>query len=141
MAEMNAPEFGEYVAGLCRRDGRTDVRRITGVNGLGADVPGRLPDGRTAVVKCVPENGDRPVAGHDLREFHDGARTQFGAEATVLVLLGPLSEHERRVAARRGLTLIDADRLEAWVRGTTLSALLEPADGRSRTHRRPAHDD
>ncbi|MEV8096913.1 restriction endonuclease [Kitasatospora sp. NPDC085879] len=137
--EMTAPEFEEYIADLCRRDGCTDVQRVRG-DTLGGQITGYLPDGRKAALKRNRECGDRPVDAHSLRTFDDAARAQLGAEVTILVVLGPLNKHARRTAARRGLTLIDVDRLESWMRGTTLSALLAPRTGRSGTNRTSAHD-
>ncbi|MEV6207930.1 restriction endonuclease [Kitasatospora sp. NPDC051914] len=136
--EMNASEFEEYIAGLCRRDGCTDVQRVRG-DTLGGQLTGCLPDGRKAAVKCTRECGDRPVDARHLRTFDDAARARLGAEVTVLVALGPLGKHERRTAARRRLTLIDVDRLESWMKGTPLSALLAPETGRSGMHRTSTH--
>jgi restriction system protein len=47
--KMSGTEFEELVAALCRRDGCTDVRRVGGAGDNGADVTGRLPDGRTVI--------------------------------------------------------------------------------------------
>ncbi|MEU9207866.1 restriction endonuclease [Streptomyces sp. NPDC048415] len=44
---MTGTQFEELVASLCRRDGCTEVRRVGGSHDNGADVLGRLPDGRT----------------------------------------------------------------------------------------------
>ncbi|WP_327488404.1 restriction endonuclease [Streptomyces sp. SLBN-115] len=38
---MHDRQFEEFVAGLCRRDGCTDVKRVGGAGDLGADVSGR----------------------------------------------------------------------------------------------------
>ncbi|WP_231976105.1 DUF2034 domain-containing protein [Streptomyces sp. 3214.6] len=48
---MTGTEFEELVADLCRRDGCTEVRRVGGSHDNGADVVGRLPDGRTMVIQ------------------------------------------------------------------------------------------
>ncbi|MFF3418872.1 restriction endonuclease [Streptomyces sp. NPDC002698] len=49
---MTGTEFEERVASSCRRDGCTEVRRVGGPHGKGADVLGRLPDGRAMVIRC-----------------------------------------------------------------------------------------
>ncbi|GAB2766682.1 restriction endonuclease [Streptomyces bullii] len=49
---MSGTEFEEAVAELCRRDGCTQVRRVGGTGDNGADVLGRLPDGRSMVIQC-----------------------------------------------------------------------------------------
>lgn len=91
-------EAPQYIAGLCRRDGCTGVRRITGGNTPAADVTGCLPDGRKTVVRCVRECGDRTVDPRRIRTFHDTDHAQLGAEVTILVVLGPLTQHEHRIA-------------------------------------------
>lgn len=138
--DMNRPEFEEYIAGLCRRDGCTDVRRGMG-DRRGGDMTGCLPDGRKVAVKCKRECEDSSWTDfRDIRSIDDAARTQLGADVAVFVVLGPITERGRKFAARRRLTLIDADRLEAWMRGTTLSALLEPQTGRRGANRPDAQD-
>ncbi|WP_316756144.1 hypothetical protein [Streptomyces herbicida] len=107
---------------------------------LGGDMTGYPPDGRKATVKCSRECGDRSVDARHVRTSDDAARAQLGAEVTIFLVLGPLNERERRTAARRHMTLIDVDRLESWMKGTTLSALLVPETGRPGTNRKNAHD-
>jgi restriction system protein len=138
---MDDLEFADRVADLCRRDGCTGVRRVTGTDGLGADVTGRLPDGRKVVVQCRRETGHSPVDSRGVRAFHDAARARLGADVAVLVGLGVLTGRARRSAARHRVTLIDVGRLESWNRGTPLSALLEPGIGRSGTNRKRVRDD
>jgi hypothetical protein len=50
---MDDREFEQYIAGLCRRDGCTDVQRVGGAGDLGADVIGYLPDGRKIVASAA----------------------------------------------------------------------------------------
>ncbi|MEU3449403.1 restriction endonuclease [Streptomyces thermolilacinus] len=125
---MGDHEFLEYVAGLCRRDGCTGVRRVGGSAALGLVLTGRLPDGRTCVVRCGREtSADRFVDRGLLRGFHHAARAELGAEVTAFVALGALTKGARRFAAGRGLLVIDGDRLHAWSPGTPLYVLRERA--------------
>jgi restriction system protein len=138
--DMGAPEFEEYIAALCRRDGCTDVRRVRGDH-TGGQITGYLPDGRKAAVKWRREREDSSaVDASCLRTFDAAARAALGAEVTIFIVLGPLDKRVYRTAARRRLTLIDVDRLESWMKGTALSALLVPANGRPGTNRKSAHD-
>ncbi|MEU1192229.1 restriction endonuclease [Streptomyces sp. NPDC005859] len=137
--DMGAPEFEAYIAELCRRDGCTDVQRARGDH-LGGQMTGYLPDGRKAALKWQRECEDSSVRTDRLPKFDDAARAGHGAEVTIFVVLGPLAKREHRIAARRRLTLIDVDRLESWMTGTTLSALLVPETGRPGTNRTSAHD-
>ncbi|MGW3032963.1 restriction endonuclease [Streptomyces sp. NPDC001178] len=136
---MSPSEFEEYIAALCRRDGCTDVQRVTGDH-LGGRLTCCLPDGRKAALSWHRECGDSSVDAHSLRRFDEAARAIHGAEVTICVVLGPLSKDEHRTAARRRLTLIDVDRLESWMQGRPLSALLVPVTGRPGTNRNSAHD-
>jgi len=135
---MGAPEFEEYIAELCRRDGCTDVQRVMGDH-LGGRMTGCLPDGRKMAVGWQRECEDSSVRADRLQRFDDAARAGHGAEVTVFVVLGPLANREHRIAARRRLTLIDVDRLESWMTGTPLSALLVPENGRPGTNRTSGH--
>ncbi|CAL9494059.1 restriction endonuclease [Streptomyces sp. enrichment culture] len=128
VADMGDHEFLEYVAGLCRRDGCTGVRRVGGSAALGLVLTGRLPDGRTFVVRCRREtSASRCVDRGLLRGFHDAARAELGAEMTAFVALGVITGGARRLAAGRGLLVIDADLLHVWSPGTPLDALRERA--------------
>jgi restriction system protein len=62
---MSGTEFEDHVAALCRRDGCTDVRRVGGAGDHGADVLGRLPDGRTLIVQCKRYATTRSIAARD----------------------------------------------------------------------------
>lgn len=136
VGDMDDLQFMEYVAGLCRRDGCADMRRIGGPAGLGHLLVGRLPDGRTLAVKCWRTVGSNPfVNRRRLREFDEAARAELGAEATVFVAVGEITRGARRFAARRRPLLVDLDLLEPWSRGTPLTPMLGDA-ARPRRFRR-----
>ncbi|MFE4692689.1 restriction endonuclease [Streptomyces sp. NPDC056749] len=139
---MNDREFEEYVAGLCRRDGCTDVRRAGGSGDLGADVIGRLPDGRKIVVQCKRYAKHRTVGSRDIQTFNGTARAEHGADVPVFVASCVFTKPARAFAARRRLTLIDINLLGFWNNGTALASLLDLDIARSGTHRklRADHD-
>lgn len=83
MDAMTGTEFEEQVAVLCRRDGCTDLRRVGGTNDNGADVVGRLPDGRTMVIQCKRYAPTRTIAIREMRDLL-GAKVHFGADLAVL---------------------------------------------------------
>ncbi|WP_344320813.1 restriction endonuclease [Streptomyces macrosporus] len=139
---MDDREFEEYVARLCRRDGCTEVRRVGGAGDLGADVIGRLPDGRKLVVQCERYAEHRSVGSRDLQTFNGTARAEHGADVPVFVASCVLTAPARTFAARQNLVLIDVDLLGFWNSGTPLTSFPDLDIGRSGTDRRlsPGHD-
>ncbi|WP_030222923.1 restriction endonuclease [Streptomyces bikiniensis] len=137
---MDPLQFEEYVAELCRRDGCTDVRRVGAANDLGADVIGRLPDGRKLVVQCKRYAKHRTVGSPDLQKFNGTARSEHGADVPLFVASCKFTKQARAFAARHGLVLIDVDLLGFWNSGTALTSLLDLDIGRSGTNRKLAPD-
>ncbi|MFF2060880.1 restriction endonuclease [Streptomyces sp. NPDC058200] len=133
-------EFEEYVAELCRRDGCTEVKRVGGANDLGADVTGRLPDGRKIVVQCKRYAKHRTVGSPDLQRFNGTARDEHGADVPLFVASCTFTKQARAFAARHRLVLIDVDLLGFWNSGTALTTLLDLDIGRSGTNRRLTPD-
>ncbi|MCX5345938.1 restriction endonuclease [Streptomyces atratus] len=139
---MDDREFEEYIAQLCRRDGCTDVKWVGGAGDLGADVIGRLPDGRKVVIQCKRYAKHRTVGSRDIQTFNGTARAEHGAEVPVFVASCVFTAPARKFAARQHLTLIDVNLLGFWNSGTTLTSFLDLDIGRSGTNRRlhPDHD-
>ncbi|WP_320779190.1 restriction endonuclease [Streptomyces sp. CRN 30] len=133
---MDDRQFEEFVAGLCRRDGCTQVRRVGGAGDLGADVTGRLPDGRRLVVQCKRYAKHRTVGSRDLQTFNGTARAEHGADVPVYVATCVFTRPAREFAARHRLCLIDINLLGFWNSGTPLTSFLELDISRSGTHRR-----
>ncbi|MFE9636972.1 restriction endonuclease [Streptomyces sp. NPDC006463] len=137
---LEPAEFEEYVADLCRRDGCTEVRRVGATNDLGADVMGRLPDGRKIVVQCKRYAKHRTVGSPDLQKFNGTARSEHGADVPVFVASCKFTKQARAFAARHGLVLVDVDLLGFWNSGTALATLLDLDISRSGTNRKLAPD-
>ncbi|MFD9572612.1 restriction endonuclease [Streptomyces sp. NPDC059982] len=137
---MSPLEFEEYIAELCRRDGCTGVLRVGAANDLGADVTGRLPDGRKLVVQCKRYAKHRTVGSPDLQKFNGTARSEHGADVPLFVASCKFTKQARAFAARHGLVLVDVDLLGFWNSGTALTALLDLDIGRSGTNQKLAPD-
>ncbi|MGW0334683.1 restriction endonuclease [Streptomyces sp. NPDC003011] len=121
---MTGTEFEDMVAGLCRRDGCTEVRRVGGANDNGADVVGRLPDGRTMVIQCKRYAPSSTIASRELRDLL-GARVHFGADLAVFVTTTRFSRPAETFALRHGILAVHRDHLGLWNNGASLLSLSE----------------
>ncbi|MFG2501166.1 restriction endonuclease [Streptomyces sp. NPDC048441] len=120
---MTGTEFEELVAGLCRRDGCTEVRRVGGAGDNGADVVGRLPDGRSMVVQCKRYAPTSAIASRELRDLL-GSRVHFGADVAIFVTTTRFSRPSEAFAAEHGIVAVHRDHLGLWNSGTSLDSLL-----------------
>ncbi|MFE1950896.1 restriction endonuclease [Streptomyces sp. NPDC059524] len=141
MTEVDAlswQEFEQYVAELCRRDGCTKVV-VSGRSGdLGADVVGRLPDGRKLVVQCKKYAPDRSVSSQDMQKFVGTARPEHGADVALFVTTcRTFTKAAQGLASRQDVVALHRDLLGAWVKGAHLDTLI-PLNGQGdgRTKRR-----
>jgi restriction system protein len=123
LAEVDAmswQEFERYVAGLCRRDGCTDVE-VSGRSGdLGADVVGVLPDGRRLVVQCKHYAPHRYVPSGDMQKFLGTAWLHHKADVAVFVATCPFSKASLALAVEHGVLAVHRDLLGQWNAGTPL---------------------
>nr|WP_187327085.1 restriction endonuclease [Streptomyces sp. SID4921] len=146
LAEMDAmtgTEFEEQVAALCRRDGCTGVRRVGGANDNGADVVGRLPDGRTMVIQCKRYSPTRAIASREMRDLL-GAKVHFGADLAVFVTTTRFSRPSEGFAVQHGILAVHRDHLGLWNSGASMLSLGEvngggQGDTRHRTRWRQAY--
>lgn len=121
---MTGTEFEELVAGLCRRDGCTEVRRVGGAGDNGADVLGRLPDGRTMVVQCKRYAPSRAIPTRELRDLL-GSQVHFRADLAVFVTTSRFTGPSERFAPAHGMLLVHRDHLGLWNNGASLMSLSE----------------
>jgi len=119
---MTGTEFEELVAGLCRRDGCTEVRRVGGAGDNGADVLGRLPDGRTMVVQCKRYAPSRAIPNRELRDLL-GARVHFGADVAVFVTTSRFTGPSEKFAVQHDILAVHRDLLGLWNNGARLLAV------------------
>ncbi|MGW6791284.1 restriction endonuclease [Streptomyces chartreusis] len=122
--EMTGTEFEDLVASLCRRDGCTDVRRVGGANDNGADVVGRLPDGRSVVIQCKRYAPNSTIASRELRDLL-GAKVHFGADLAVFVTTTRFSRPSEKFALQHGILAVHRDHLGLWNNGASLLSLGE----------------
>ncbi|WP_406166210.1 restriction endonuclease [Streptomyces canus] len=125
---MTGTEFEELVAGLCRRDGCTEVRRVGGAGDNGADVLGRLPDGRTMVVQCKRYAPSRAIPNRELRDLL-GARVHFRADVAVFVTTSRFTGPSEKFALEHDILAVHRDLLGLWNNGASLAS-LGPVNGR-----------
>ncbi|MFJ8927421.1 restriction endonuclease [Streptomyces sp. NPDC102340] len=120
---MTGTQFEDLVAGLCRRDGCTEVRRVGGSGDNGADVVGRLPDGRSMVIQCKRYAPTSSIASRELRDLL-GARTHFKADVAVFVTTTRFTGPSERFAIGNDILAVHRDHLGLWNNGTALTSLI-----------------
>ncbi|GGV41811.1 hypothetical protein GCM10010277_30750 [Streptomyces longisporoflavus] len=131
---MTGTQFEELIAGLCRRDGCTAVRRVGGAGDNGVDVTGRLPDGRSMIIQCKRYAPGRAVAGRDLRDLL-GARVHFGADLAICVTTARFSRPAGAFAAGHGIAALHRDHVGLWNSGAALPSLLGVSEAGQGDHR------
>ncbi|MCX4616347.1 MULTISPECIES: restriction endonuclease [Streptomyces] len=119
---MTGTEFEELVASLCRRDGCTEVRRVGGSHDNGADVLGRLPDGRAMVIQCKRYAPSSTIASRELRDLL-GAKVHFRADVAVFVTTTRFSRPSEKFAVEHGILAVHRDHLGLWNSGASLLSL------------------
>ncbi|CAM5229660.1 hypothetical protein SSPIM334S_04486 [Streptomyces spiroverticillatus] len=131
-------EFETYVAQLCVRDGCTEVH-VSGRSGdLGADVVGRLPDGKRLVVQCKHYAPERSVGSGDMQKFVGTARPEHHADVALYVTTGrAFTRDAQGLALRNDIFAMHRDLLGSWVKGATLQSLLPLNGSGGGTGRRP----
>ncbi|MCF4136549.1 restriction endonuclease [Streptomyces sp. Tue 6430] len=121
---MTGTEFEEVVAELCRRDGCTQVRRVGGTGDNGADVLGRLPDGRTMVIQCKRYAPHRTIASREVRDLL-GAKVHFAADVAIFVATTRFSPQAEAFAVKHHILTLHRDFFGLWNNGTPLLSLAE----------------
>ncbi|MDX3213971.1 restriction endonuclease [Streptomyces sp. ME02-6991-2B] len=120
---MSGTEFEDLVAQLCRRDGCLEVRRVGGSGDNGADVVGRLPDGRSMVIQCKRYTPSSTIASRELRDLL-GARVHFRAEVAIFVTTTRFSRPSQAFALEHGILAVHRDYLGLWNNGASLTSLI-----------------
>ncbi|MHC3472274.1 restriction endonuclease [Streptomyces sp. 7R007] len=121
---MTGTRFEDHVAGLCRRDGCAEVRRVGGAGDHGADVVGRLPDGRSMVVQCKRYAPSATVAAREMRDLL-GSKVHFRADVAVFVTTTRFSRQATAFAVEHGILAVHRDHLGLWNSGAPLLSLLD----------------
>jgi restriction system protein len=121
---MSGGEFEDFVADLCRRDGCTEVRRVGGSHDDGADVLGRLPDGRSMVIQCKRYSPKSRIPSREVRDLL-GARVHFKADVAIFVTTTYFTRPSERTAVQNGVIAVHRDHLGLWNNGASLLSLSE----------------
>lgn len=121
---MSGTQFEELVAELCRRDGCTQVRTVGGAGDNGADVLGRLPDGRTMVIQCKRYAPHRTIASREVRDLL-GAKVHFAADVAIFVATTRFSRQAEAFAVDHHIVTVHRDFFGLWNNGTPLLSLAE----------------
>ncbi|TCR16079.1 restriction endonuclease [Streptomyces sp. BK205] len=121
---MSGTDFEEVVAELCRRDGCTQVSRVGGTGDNGADVLGRLPDGRTMVIQCKRYAPHRTIASREVRDLL-GAKVHFTADVAIFVATTRFSPQAEAFAVKHHILTLHRDFFGLWNNGTPLLSLAE----------------
>ncbi|MGW1605907.1 restriction endonuclease [Streptomyces eurythermus] len=121
---LTGTEFEDLVADLCRRDGCTQVRRVGGSGDNGADVLGRLPDGRTMVIQCKRYAPRRAIASREVRDLL-AAKVHFAADVAIFVSTTRFSRQAEAFAVGHQILTLHRDFFGLWNNGTPLLSLAE----------------
>lgn len=114
---MDAGEFEDAIAYLCRRDGCPDARRSGGAGDLGADVIATAPDGRRIVIQCK-RYGTKRVGSQDLQRFGGTCYNVHGAQVATVVTTSGFTQPAVDYAHSMGIRLFDQHALAAWATRT-----------------------
>ncbi|MEE4546447.1 restriction endonuclease [Streptomyces sp. V4-01] len=118
--DLDAGQFEEAVAELCRRDGCTDVRVVGGSGDLGADVIATTPTGRRMVVQCKRYAPGRRVGSPDVQRVGGTYAVVHGAELALVVTTAAFTPAAEEYARAAGIRLVDGEELAAWAAGRLL---------------------
>lgn len=110
--------FEEAIAGLCERDGCTEVEVVGGAGDLGADVMAVTPDGRRAVIQCKQYGESNRVGSQDLQRFGGTCYSVHEADVAVLVTTSDFTAPAVDYAEQCGIVCVNREGLEAWTQGT-----------------------
>lgn len=119
---MTGTEFEDFVVDLCRRDGCSDVRRVGGSHDNGADVRGRLPDGRSMVIQCKRYTPKNKIPSREVRDLL-GAKMHFKADVAIFVATTYFSAPAERFASDNEIIAVHRDHLGLWNSGASLLSL------------------
>ena len=118
---MTGTQFEDFVVDLCRRDGCVEVQRVGGSHDNGADVRGRLSDGRSMVIQCKRYTPKSKIPNRDVRDLL-GAKVHFKADIAIFVATTYFSEPAQKFATENDILTIHRDHLGVWNSGASLAS-------------------
>jgi restriction system protein len=112
--QLDPRQVEELVGRLLEDDGCTDVQVCGGAGDLGADVTGRLPDGRRVVVQV--KDYQQPIGSPALQTFNGTCWAEHGADVAVFVTTASrFTPAALAFAERHGIVCVDHDGLASWM--------------------------
>lgn len=111
---MNAREFEESLAYLCRRDGCPEATVVGKAGDLGADVLAITPDGRRMVLQAKRYVAGNSVTGPALQKFGGTCYAVHRADIAAVVTTSGFTKQAREYAAAMRIALFDNDALAGW---------------------------
>ena len=111
---MNAREFEEALAYLCRRDGCPEASVVGKAGDLGADVLAITPDGRRMVLQAKRYVAGNSVTGPALQKFGGTCYSVHRADIAAVVTTSQFTKQAREYAAAMRIALFDNDALAGW---------------------------
>lgn len=115
---MNAKEFEQAIAALCRRDGCTNVQVVGGAGDLGADVTAAAPDGRRIVIQCKRYGPANKVGSQDMQRFGGTCYNVHAAHVAAVVTTSTFTRPAAQYATGMRIGLFDNDGLAGWASRT-----------------------
>jgi restriction system protein len=115
---MNAGEFEEALAFLCRRDGCRNAEVVGKAGDLGADVIAVTPQGERLVIQAKRYAPTNLVSGPDLQKFGGTCFQIHGAQVAAVVTTSGFTKQAREYAAHMNIRLFDHDALAGWASQT-----------------------
>ena len=119
---MDADDFEEFLAALCRRDGCTDVRVVGGANDHGADVLYRDPHGRPGLIQAKRYAPGRSVGNEHVQIVNGTYRDAHHCTHASIVTTSHFTKAAREYADHVRIALVDSHRLNAWINGEHAAA-------------------
>jgi len=119
---MNPDQFEEYLAELCRRDGCRQVTVVGGAGDLAADVLYTDPHGRRGLIQAKRYRTGNNVGSEHVQCVNGTYRDAHHCQHAAIVTTSAYTRDAADFAARVGITLLDAHRLEAWAGGNPAAA-------------------
>ncbi|MFF5265526.1 restriction endonuclease [Actinomadura viridis] len=128
--QMDAAEFERALAGLCARDGCSEVAVVGGSGDLGADVVATTPGGARLVIQAKRYSGGNLVSSPDLQKFGGTCYAVHAAEVAVVVTTTAFTRQAMMYARQMGIRLVDGAALNAWASGSGAPPWKRPLLGR-----------
>lgn len=116
--DMNAKEFEEAIAALCRRDGCINVHVVGRAGDLGADVMATAPDGRRVVLQCKRYTPPNKVGSQDMQRFGGTCFAVHGAQIAAVVTTSVFTQPALGYARQAGIRCVPGTALARWASRT-----------------------